>query len=81
MVRRNVAQLSADEFVGQAVKTIAPHALVRNFTREREGIAERALRLVKSRIEAGYLWNVRSCRGDRIYGGEVMRLMQRSERT
>ena len=62
------------------MEPVAPNALFGEPARQREGGSDLRLGMVKRRIETGDLRQGRVQLRDRRDGGEMMRLMQRSER-
>jgi BON domain len=79
-IGRDLRQCRDDVFVGQAVKSVAPHALCCNFARQGELLGERRLRPVERGIEAGNLRDVGHGAADGADRGDLVRLVQWRER-
>ena len=80
-LRRDLGQHARDVLVGQAVEAVAADAVVVEPARQGEPVGELGMAAVEGGIEAGDLRQVGLDRGDRADAGEIVRLMQRRERT
>ncbi len=74
--RIDARQRTRDIFVGEPVKTVAPHAAIRNCGRQRERLREFRLRAMKGRIKACDLRHFRRTFGDDPNRRQVVRLVQ-----
>ena len=79
-LRRELLQARSEELVGEAVKSIAANAFLREAPRQGERLRQIGLGAMEGRVEAGDLRYLRRGHHDRTDGGEVMRLMQGRER-
>ncbi len=59
IVGRDLAQASRDVLIGEAVKSVAPHAFYIELLRDRKAIGDVRMASVESSIEAGNLQQVR----------------------
>jgi hypothetical protein len=66
--------------VGQSMETIAPYALRRERSRQREVLRERRLGAMEGGIEARHLGHVVQARGQRLDARDIVRLMQGRKR-
>ena len=64
----------------QPVKAVALHAAAADVARERDHLGDVGLSAVEAGVEAGHLRDAWKLRGDRIDGGEIVRLMQWRQR-
>ena len=77
--RREFAETRHKKLIRQAVKPVAPNAGLSKPTRQGECLSKIRLPAMKSRVEAGYLGNLRRNVQDRANGGEIVRLMKRRQ--
>ena len=75
-----LTQCLRDEFIRQAMKSVAPHATLGNRPGQRERLRERRLATVKSGVEACNLRHVRQAFEQRPDRREIVRLMQWRQR-
>ena len=80
-LRRDLGQHARDVLIRQAVEAVTTDALVVEPPRQREPVGELRMTAVERGVEAGHLRQVGLDRGDRADAGEIVRLMQRRERT
>ncbi len=75
-----VAQDAVDEFVGQAMETVAAHALVVIGARQRVGVGDERMPAMKSRVETGDLRGAGKSLARGLDAGEIVGLVQRRQR-
>ena len=78
---RDLAEPSRDVLVGEAVKSVAAHALRIELFGNRKAVGDLGMAPVEGRIEAGDLQQVRLPLQDRADRPEVVGLVKGSERT
>jgi hypothetical protein len=76
----DLRQYRNNVFVRETVEPVAAHPPFCQRARQSEALGERRLRLMKRRIETSNLPHLGCGQGDRADRGNVVRLMQRSER-
>src|SRR5215472_4541546 len=74
-------QAAGNVFIRQAVKTVAPHALLIEALGDRVTVGEWTVRAMKRSIKARHLKQFRPLCQERVDRGEIVRLVEGGERT